>query len=86
MAARTQRTNLDGKWRDKIQASMLLNRLSDNALGKLKSEMTSSQVKSAEILLRKCLPDLSATTVSGDPDAPIITEIRETIIDPKRNP
>lgn len=83
MAARTQRTNLDGKWRQKIQTSMLLNRLANNALGKLKAEMTPSQVRSAEILLRKTIPDLSATTISGDPDRPIVSEVREIIVDQK---
>lgn len=39
---------------------MLLNRLNQNALGKLAKEMTSGQVKSAEILLRKLIPDLSS--------------------------
>lgn len=62
MAARTKRTNLDGKWREKIQTSMLINRLMDNALGRASPEMSPSQVRSAEILLRKSLPDL--TTVS----------------------
>ena len=82
MAARTQRTNLDSKWREKIQTSMLINRLMQNALGKLKTEMTPGQVRAAEVLLRKSLPDLSATTVSGDPDRPLIHEVRETIVDP----
>lgn len=65
MAARTRRPLHDDKTRQRIQASQLVNRLQANALGKLKTEMTPSQVKSAEILLKKTLPDLTATELSG---------------------
>ncbi len=61
MAARKRRVELDDSWREKIQTSMLINRLNQNALGKLESEMTAGQLKSAEILLRKTIPDLSAS-------------------------
>lgn len=37
---------------------MLLNALSDHVLGK--KEMKATQIKAAEILLRKVIPDLSA--------------------------
>lgn len=61
MAARTKRIRHDDDTRAKIQASQLVNRLQDNALGNLKVEMTAGQVRSAEILLRKSIPDLSST-------------------------
>ncbi len=61
MAARKRRVELDDSWREKIQTSMLINRLNQNALGKLESEMTAGQLKSAEILLRKTIPDLSSS-------------------------
>jgi len=63
MAARTSRTELHEKWRAKIKASMLLNRLRDHALGKV--EMTPTQVRAAEILLKKSLPDLQSIEHSG---------------------
>lgn len=47
-------------WREKIKASMLLNRLQDHVEGKV--EMTSTQIRAAEILLKKCLPDLTENT------------------------
>ncbi len=37
---------------------MLINRLNDNAFGKI--ELTASQLKSIEILLKKTVPDLKA--------------------------
>jgi hypothetical protein len=61
MAARTRKILHDDETRAKIQASQLVNRLQDNALGKLKVEMTPGQVRSAEILLKKRLPDLTAS-------------------------
>jgi hypothetical protein len=56
--------------RKKIQTSQLLNVLQDHALNG-ESEISPSRMKAIEILLRKSLPDLSAVTVSGDPDAPM---------------
>jgi hypothetical protein len=50
--------------RGKIQTTQLLNRLHENALGKV--QLDSNQVRSIEILLRKALPDLSAVEVTGD--------------------
>jgi len=81
MAARKRRTTLDDAWREKIQTSMLVNRLHSNALGKLKKEMSQGQIKSAEILLRKTAPDLSATDHTGEiamPVTPVDRGPRET--------
>lgn len=58
MAARTN-PRLSDAWRQKIRTSMLVNRLQQNAAGKI--ELTQGQIKSIEILLRKTLPDLSHT-------------------------
>ena len=60
-------------WREKIKTSMLLNRLQDNALGTI--ELTSSQIKSIEILLRKTIPDLKAIEYSGVDGAPIQQDV-----------
>jgi hypothetical protein len=51
--------------RDKIQASQIITRLTNHILGKLKKPMDSSQVTAALGLLRKKLPDLSKTEVTG---------------------
>lgn len=50
--------------RDKIQTIQLLNRLENHALGDL--ELSTTQIKAIEILLRKAIPDLSAVQVDGD--------------------
>ena len=55
--------------REKIRLTQLLNRLQDNALGD--EVLSPSQVRSIEILLRKVVPDLSATKLEGDEDNPI---------------
>lgn len=63
MAARV--TNRFGdKWRAGIRASMLRNRLENHALGEV--EMTATQVRAAEILLKKIIPDLSSVEHSGE--------------------
>src|SRR6516162_573670 len=62
MAARKSTPFLDERWRKKIQASMLINRLTDHAAGR--NEMTATQVRAAEILLKKILPDLAAVECS----------------------
>lgn len=51
----------DERTRAKIKTSQLLNRLYKHAIGE--EDMTSSQIKAAEILLKKTIPDLSATQV-----------------------
>jgi hypothetical protein len=45
--------------------------------------LTTSQVAAIKIMLNKLLPDLKAIEHSGNPDHPVITEIRRVIIDPK---
>ena len=43
---------------------MLANRLVDHALGK--NKMSATQVRAAEVMLRKTLPDLAAIQHSGE--------------------
>lgn len=62
MAARKHLTH-DEKTRNRIRTSQLLNRLHDNAFGKI--ALTREQLKSIEILLKKSLPDLSSVQLSG---------------------
>jgi hypothetical protein len=59
MAARTRKIRHDDETRAKIQATQLVNRLQDHVFGKV--ELSPTQVRSAEILLRKSIPDLSST-------------------------
>ena len=69
MAARKRRVTLNEKWRDKIRASMLVNRLQGCALGEV--EMTDVQVKAANILLRKVAPDLQSVEHMGEGGGPV---------------
>jgi hypothetical protein len=62
MAARLNKRH-DEQTRSKIQTSQLINRLNDHAFGKV--EMTPAQVRSAEILLKKSIPDLKSIEHSG---------------------
>jgi hypothetical protein len=63
MAARN-RLNHNEACRQKIQTSQLLNRLSDHVFkGK---EMSPTQLRAAEIMLRKALPDLASVEHKGE--------------------
>lgn len=64
MAARTRKIRHDDETRAKIQASQLVNRLTDHVLGK--AEMSATQVTAALGLLRKSIPDLAAIQHSGE--------------------
>jgi len=56
--------------RAKIQVGQLVKVLTDQALG-VSADLSQSRMKAIEILLRKSLPDLTAVTISGDPDKPM---------------
>lgn len=62
MAARLNPKH-DESTRQKIQTSQLVNRLMGHANGQV--EMSQTQIRAAEILLKKTLPDLSAVTMDG---------------------
>jgi hypothetical protein len=64
MAARTNKIRHDEETRAKIQTSQLINRLTNHVLGKC--DMAATQVTAALGLLRKSLPDLTATQHSGN--------------------
>lgn len=53
------------EYRLSIDAKYILNRLRDHVKGEVK--MLPTQVKAAEILLKKCMPDLSQMDVAFDP-------------------
>lgn len=74
MAARKMPFHPD-EVRKKIQASQLVNRLQGHAFGE--NELTASQLKAIEILLRKAVPDLSAVQLSGEGEnGALVVEIR----------
>lgn len=63
MAARKQLFHPDDV-KQKIRVSQLINRLHDHALGEV--ELSPTQVRSIEILLKKVIPDLAAVAHSGE--------------------
>ena len=63
MAARKLRPFHTEEIRAKIQASQLINRLTDHVFGKV--ELSNAQVRSAVALLAKSVPDLSSVTLTG---------------------
>ena len=69
-------TKLD-EMRRRIKATLLLKKLEDHALNG--SDLKLSQIRAAETLLRKVVPDLSAVTLSGDPNNPLhmVTQTKE---------
>lgn len=69
MASRKQLWHPD-EVKKKIQASQLINRLTDHALSD-EPIMDASQVTAAVKLLGKVVPDLKAVEHSGDPENPI---------------
>ena len=63
---RTPGFTMSSEHRGKIQNSSILNALIEHAEGK--REMSASQVSAGLGLLKKVMPDLSATTISGTLD------------------
>jgi hypothetical protein len=55
--------------RTKIQASQIINRLTDCVMGK--TDLTSEQVAAARILLGKSVPDLQRTELTGKDGGPM---------------
>jgi hypothetical protein len=81
MAARLRKMHQDDV-RAKIKTSQLINRLEDHALGTL--DLSPTQIKAIEVLVRKTLPDLSAVVMTGENGGPIetIQRIERHVIDP----
>ena len=74
MAARIRKKHQE-ETRAKIQASQLINRLQNHALGTEVDELKQSQLRAIEILLKKSLPDLTSTELTGDSDSPMQLKI-----------
>lgn len=70
MAARTRKIKHDDQTRSKIQAAQIINRFQACLMGKI--ELNRSQVSCGNTLLNKVLPDLQSTTLSGDPNNPLM--------------
>ena len=71
MAATKRNAMLIEEARKKIQTTQLINRLQNHAHGKC--EMSPTQVRAVEILLKKSVPDLASITLQGDADGGPVT-------------
>lgn len=60
------------KWRDKTKIGALMHRVRSHAEGTI--EMTSTQLKAAELFLRKTVPDLNRTELTGKNGGPVKTQ------------
>lgn len=69
MAARIRKIEIDAEWRKRIQTGVLLKRLEDHVVGKV--DLTATQINAANILLRKSIPDLTATELTGKDGGPV---------------
>ena len=63
------------KVRQRIKVGVLVTRLKDHALGAI--EMSATQIKAAEILLRKAIPDLKSVEHSGEITQRHVTELSD---------
>jgi hypothetical protein len=68
MAARTRKVKLSAEWRERIRSGVIMQRLEKAALGEL--EIDANQLRAAEIVLRKTLPDLARQEVTGQDGGP----------------
>lgn len=64
--------------RTKIANSQILNRLVGHVEGTV--ELSSTQVTAALGLLKKVMPDLQSTQISGDPENPLGVSLVERVI------
>lgn len=82
MAARKLRPFHTDEIRAKIQASQLINRLTDHAFDKV--ELSATQIQAIKILLGKSVPDLSAVQIEGaGENGEHLHKIVREVIDPK---
>lgn len=74
MAARKIRGvgQLPDSWKEKIKTSVIVDRLSRHIDGTL--ELSNSQIRAADILLKKMIPDMARTEFTGKDGAAIETK------------
>lgn len=73
MAARLRKTHQD-EVRTKIQTSQLINRLTNHALGD-GEDLSATQLRAIEILLKKSLPDLSQVDMNVEAEVGLTVQI-----------
>ena len=69
MAKRTRRIKLDEHWKKRIKIGVIMDRLIKCVNGEL--DMTNAQLKAADMLLKKVVPDLARTELTGKDNEPL---------------
>ena len=81
MAARKRKVTLTEDWKANIRAGVLMTRLYDHAIGEV--EMSQSQIKAAQIVIGKVIPDVARTEHTGAEGGPVLVQaIERRIVDP----
>lgn len=76
MAARIRKTSLTETWKAKISATKIVQRLQDHVEGNV--QMSPTQVKAAQILLGKLVPDLARSEVTGKDGEALVLKITQS--------
>ncbi len=84
MAARKRKLHLSEEWKEKIKVGVIMQRLMACAEGK--DEMTASQLKAADILLKKSIPDLAKTELANPEGETFKTEAVITFVNADSKP
>lgn len=66
MAARKNKIALSEEWKEKIRISQIINRLNQGFFGEV--DLTPEQIRIADMLLKKVVPDLARTENKTDFD------------------
>ena len=70
---------LVNRWREKIRVSMIINHLQNHLLGRI--QLSKSQLRAAEILLRKRLPDLAMVDFTGQLEVNHVARVPQPVGD-----
>jgi hypothetical protein len=62
-------------WRNSIATTQILKRVNKHVLNELEIPMTSSQLKAADMLLKKTMPDLKSIEAIVDANLNVITPV-----------
>ena len=62
-------------WRNSIATTQILKRVNKHVLNELEIPMTSSQLKAADMLLKKTMPDLKSIEAVVDANLNVITPV-----------
>lgn len=79
MAARKRRLVLSDEWKERISAGCIMDRLLKHVNGEL--NMESTQVKAADILLKKIVPDLARSEITGKDGKDLTITSRHEFLD-----